>query len=131
MLKELSVRTSKRNELVNITRQVEEIVSESRVKNGLCVVYCPHTTAGIIVNENADPAVCSDLLNALEELVPKINFRHSEGNSDAHFKSMIVGKEKTLIIHEGELVLGTWDGLFFAEFDGPRDRKAIVKIVQA
>ena len=129
MLRDISVRTSKRNELVNITSQVEEIVSESKVKNGLCIVYCPHTTSGIIVNENADPDVVSDLLEALEKIVPKINFRHVEGNSDAHLKSTLVGCEKTFVVKNGALGLGTWQGIFYAEFDGPRDRRVLVKIV--
>jgi secondary thiamine-phosphate synthase enzyme len=95
----------------------------------LCVLYVPHTTAGLIIQENADPAVKEDLLNSLEELVPKINFKHMEGNSDAHLKSTLVGKEKTLIIENNSLLLGTWDGIYFAEFDGPRTRKIFVKLI--
>jgi secondary thiamine-phosphate synthase enzyme len=129
MLKSFEVKTSKRNEMVEITGKVKEILKESKVKSGVLVVYNPHTTAGILINENADPDVMNDMNNAFEELVPDVNFAHLEGNSDSHFKSIIVGKEKTLIIDDNELVLGTWDGIFFAEFDGPRSRKVFVKII--
>jgi secondary thiamine-phosphate synthase enzyme len=128
MLKEINVKTNSRNELIDITEQIQQIVSESKISSGLCVLYTPHTTAGLIINENADPDVQKDLLNALEELVPKINFKHSEGNSDAHLKSTLVGKEKNLIIEKSSLLLGTWDGIYFAEFDGPRNRKVFVKL---
>ncbi len=128
MLREFSIKTTSRNEFVNITSLVEKAASESKVKNGLCVVYCPHTTAGIVVNENAGPNVKSDLLAALEKIVPEINFQHSEGNSDAHLKSTLVGCEKVFVINNGELVLGTWQGIYFSEFDGPRNREVIVKV---
>ena len=91
---------------------------------------CPHTTVGIIINENADPDVKEDLLNALEKMVPKINFSHAEGNSDAHLKSLICGKDKSIVVEKGSLKLGQWDGIFLAEFDGPRNRKVYVKIVE-
>jgi len=128
MLIEIKIKTSKRTELINITSKVEKIVSDSKVKEGLCVVYCPHTTAGIIVNENSDPTVVSDLLGALEGMVPKIDFQHSEGNSPAHLKSTLVGCEKHFIIQNGKLLLGVWQGLFFGEFDGPRERTIFVKV---
>ncbi len=130
MLKSFEVKTSSRNELVEITDKIKEIVINSKVKSGICAVYNPHTTAGILINENADPDVASDINNALEKLVPNINFAHLEGNSDSHLKSILVGKEKTLIIENNELVLGTWDGIFFTEFDGPRNRKVFVKIIE-
>ncbi len=114
--------------MLNITPQVQSAVSKSKIKNGICVVYCPHTTAGIIVNENADADVAKDLLNAFEAVVPNIKFHHAEGNSDAHFKSVLAGHEKTFAVERGELVLGVWQGIFFAEFDGPRERKIIVKV---
>ena len=129
MFKELQITTKERCELVDITTFVEGVVKASRVKGGVCVVYCPHTTAGLIINENADPDVKVDLLAALKEMVPKIKFRHGEGNSDAHLKSALVGKERTLIIEGGELQLGSWDGIFFAEFDGPRQRRFFVKVL--
>jgi secondary thiamine-phosphate synthase enzyme len=130
MFKELKIESKKRNELISITAKVENVVNNSGINTGICVVYAPHTTAGIIVNENADPDVKTDLLDALEKMVPKINFKHSEGNSDSHLKSLICGKEKSLIVEKGSLKLGQWDGLYFAEFDGPRDRKIYVKIVE-
>ncbi|MFA6064516.1 MAG: secondary thiamine-phosphate synthase enzyme YjbQ [archaeon] len=130
MLTQIKVKTSKRNELVNITFQIEKIVSDSKVKDGLCLVFCPHTTAGIIVNENSDSDVVNDLLNALDHLVPSIKFNHAEGNSDAHLKSTLVGCEKQFIVQNGALALGTWQGIFFAEFDGPRERKVFVKLVE-
>ena len=123
-----TITTNKRNELIDITSQIKEIISNSKIQSGICVLYTPHTTAGIIINENADPDVKTDLLNALEQMVPKIDFKHCEGNSDSHLKSLICGKGKTLIIENGELVLGTWDSIYFAEFDGPRNRKVFVKI---
>lgn len=129
MLKSFEVITSKRNEIIEITDKIKEIVDNSKVKSGICVIYNPHTTAGILINENADPAVAIDMNNVLEKLVPDINFTHLEGNSDSHLKSMLVGKEKTLIIENYELVLGTWDGIFFTEFDGPRKRTCYVKIM--
>lgn len=129
MLKKINLKTTKRNELIDITNEVQEIIKESKIKSGVCVIYNPHTTAGIVINENADPDVKIDLLNALEKLVPKINFFHAEGNSDSHLKSMIAGKEKTLIIENNELILGTWDGIFFAEFDGPRNRQLVIKLI--
>ncbi|NMA44696.1 MAG: YjbQ family protein [Candidatus Diapherotrites archaeon] len=127
---EIKIKTKKRNELIDITNQIKKIVSKTKTITGICVIYTPHTTAGIIINENADPNVETDLINALEKIVPKINYLHAEGNSDAHLKSTIVGKEKTLIIENKQLVLGTWDGIYFFEFDGPRERKIIVKIIK-
>jgi secondary thiamine-phosphate synthase enzyme len=130
MFKELKILTKEKNELINITAKVEDVVNKSGINTGICLVYVPHTTAGVIINENADPDVKTDLLDALEKMVPKINFKHDEGNSDAHLKSLICGKEKSLVVEKGSLKLGTWDGLFLAEFDGPRNRKIFVKIVE-
>ena len=130
MFKEIKIETTKRNELIDITSQVEEIVNSSGINTGICLVYVPHTTVGIIINENADPDVKEDLLNALEKMVPKINFSHAEGNSDAHLKSLICGKDKSIVVEKGSLKLGQWDGIFLAEFDGPRNRKVYVKIVE-
>jgi secondary thiamine-phosphate synthase enzyme len=129
MLKEISVESKERNEMIDITEEIKSIILESKVFSGICVLYTPHTTAGIIINENADPDVKNDLLNALEKMVPNINFQHSEGNSDSHLKSALVGKDKTLIIKNSELVLGTWDSIYFMEADGPRRRKVFVKIL--
>jgi len=130
MFKEINILTRERNELVDITSKVQEVVIASGFETGICVVYVPHTTAGVIINENADPDVKEDLLLALEKMVPKIKFKHDEGNSDAHLKSLLCGKEKTIIVEKSSLKLGTWDGLYFAEFDGPRNRKIFVKVVE-
>lgn len=129
MLKEILIKTSRRIEFVNITGKVEQIVKESKIENGLCVAYAPHTTAAITINENADPDVIADIIAMLNALVPeKGNYSHSEGNSDAHIKSSLLGNEKTLIIKNGKLLLGTWQGIYFCEFDGPRERKIYVSI---
>lgn len=130
MLTEVKFTTLSRNELVNITSKVEKIVSDSNIKNGFCIVYCPHTTAGIIVNENSDPDVASDLIRALEKMVPAVKFNHAEGNSDAHLKSTLVGCEKHFVIDHNNLVLGTWQGIFFSEFDGPRERRVLVSVFE-
>jgi secondary thiamine-phosphate synthase enzyme len=115
---------------VDITPQVREAVAASRVREGLCVVYCPHTTAAITINEHADPDVVRDLAVALARLVPRDGgYAHIEGNSDAHIQSSMLGVSQTLIVHEGRLVLGTWQGVFFCEFDGPRQRKFYVKVI--
>ncbi len=129
MLKEINLKSIKRNELIDITREIQDVVNMSKLSSGVCILYTPHTTAGIIINENVDSDVKTDLLAVLDEMVPKINFLHGEGNSDSHLKSLICGKEKTLIIENNKLVLGTWDGIYFAEFDGPRNRKVFVKIL--
>jgi secondary thiamine-phosphate synthase enzyme len=128
-LQKIQIRTNKRNELINITSKIQEEISKSNIKSGICVLYTPNTTAGIIINENADPDVKTDILAALDAMVPKIDFKHMEGNSDSHLKSLLCGKEKTLIIENKELVLGTWDGIYLSEFDGPRNRKVFVKLI--
>ncbi|MFH1587488.1 MAG: secondary thiamine-phosphate synthase enzyme YjbQ [Candidatus Diapherotrites archaeon] len=130
MAAEIPLTSTRRNELIDLTSKVEAIVSESGVKNGFCLVYAPHTTAAITINENADPSVKNDILNYLSKLVPEnSNFSHSEGNSDAHIKSSFVGCSEVIPIKGGKLALGTWQGVMFAEFDGPRSRKAIVNVV--
>jgi secondary thiamine-phosphate synthase enzyme len=125
----ISIFTAKRNEFVDITSKVQNIVLKCSVKDGLCVIYCPHTTAGLTINENADPNVTHDILNYLERLVPSDSrFKHSEGNSDAHIKASLMGSSVTVLIEGGKLVLGTWQGIYFCEFDGPRSRKVLVGI---
>lgn len=115
----------------NITSFVRQAVIESGVKSGFAIVFCPHTTAGITINENADPDVVSDLIFALDKTFPdRPQFRHSEGNSAAHLKASCIGSSVNVIINENNLVLGTWQGVFFTEFDGPRTRKFMVKIVK-
>jgi secondary thiamine-phosphate synthase enzyme len=123
------VRTHHRNELVDITSRVQDIVTQSGVKTGMCLVHCPHTTAAVTINENADPDVGRDILMGLERIVPRSwPYQHGEGNSDAHLKSSIVGCSRQLIVDNGALVLGTWQGIYFCEFDGPRTRRVHVQV---
>jgi secondary thiamine-phosphate synthase enzyme len=126
-----TVRTRARTQLVEITDEVREAVRKSGVKSGLCVVYCPHTTAAITVQENADPDVVHDMLLWLNQHVPKDvpGFRHAEGNSDSHIKASLVGPSVTLLVDGGDLVFGTWQGVYFCEFDGPRTRSVMVTVV--
>lgn len=130
MLNRYSITTDAQN-FHNITRQVEQAVRESGVEDGICVVHCPHTTAGLTVNENADPDVASDLLYALDKTFPdRPEFRHMEGNTTAHLKASCMGNSVTLPVERGRLVLGTWQGIYFCEFDGPRSRTFFVKVMQ-
>ncbi len=130
-MQEIKISTDKRTHFIDITSKVEKIVSDSGVKEGACIVYCPHTTAAITINESADPDVVRDIKNILHFLIPREKgYKHSEGNSAAHIKSSIIGCSETIIIKGGKLVLGTWQGIFFCEFDGPRDRKAYVEITE-
>jgi secondary thiamine-phosphate synthase enzyme len=129
-LSRISVKTSRREEFVNITSLVKKAVSESGIKDGLCVVYVPHTTAAITINESADSDVVRDVITRLSNLVPHSgDYHHSEGNSDAHIKSSIIGNSRVLIVENGNIVLGTWEGIFFCEFDGPRTRQVYVKVL--
>ena len=114
---------------IDITGQVRKIVASGNVQNGLCQIFVPHTTAGVTINENADPDVVTDMLAALGKIVPDLHYRHSEGNSPAHVKSSLVGCSITVPISEGRLCLGTWQGIYFCEFDGPRSRKVWVQLV--
>jgi len=119
-----------RNQMIDITSQVASIVKQSGITNGDAIVYCPHTTAAITINENADPSVSHDILLTLTELMPhhRPGYRHFEGNSDAHCKSSIIGCSEQILIKQNKLALGTWQGIFFCEFDGPRSRKVTVQI---
>ena len=128
--KDFGVSTKGRNQMIDITEQVGSIVSQSGINDGDVIVYCPHTTAGITINENADPSVPHDILMMLSELVPAghSRFQHSEGNADSHCKSSLLGCSKQILIKGGELELGTWQGIFFCEFDGPRSRKVFVQV---
>ncbi|MRR08654.1 YjbQ family protein [bacterium] len=124
--------TSSRSELVDITGRVRRLVSESGIRDGLCRVWVPHTTAGLTVNENADPDVARDLLAGLDRIAPwDAGYAHGEGNSAAHIKSSLVGCERTLIVSGGKLALGRWQGLYFCEFDGPRERQVWVQLAPA
>jgi len=129
-MKTVSVKSSKRNELIDITRLINQIVRESKIKNGLAFCFIPHTTAAITINENADPDVKRDLLYKLEKEIPQVDgYHHAEGNSDAHLKASLFGFSEQVLIENGQLVLGTWQGIYFCEFDGPRTRKLIVRII--
>ena len=124
------VSSKHRNQMIDITSQVGSVVGQSGITNGDAIIYCPHTTAAITINENADPSVPQDILLTLGELVPhhRPGYRHSEGNSDAHCKSSIIGCSEQILIKDGTLSLGTWQGIFFCEFDGPRHREVTVQI---
>ena len=125
-----SVKTGQRTEMLDITHQIQTAVTDSKVRNGICCVFVPHTTAAVTINENADPNVPKDILTKLENLIPPDDrYRHTEGNSDAHIKTSLVGSSETIIVEDGRLVLGTWQSVFFCEFDGPRNRKFLVKII--
>jgi secondary thiamine-phosphate synthase enzyme len=127
----LKVRTTKRTSFVNITQLVKEEVKKSGVKSGLCLIYVPHTTCAVFINEGADPDVIRDISYALERLIPwsDPNYAHAEGNSAAHIRSSIIGNSRVVPIEDGELTLGTWESIFLAEFDGPRERKIIIKVI--
>jgi secondary thiamine-phosphate synthase enzyme len=126
----VAVRTHKRNEMIDITHEVARVVDQSGIKTGTISVFCPHTTAAITINENADPDVPHDMLLTLEQLIPqhRTGYRHNEGNSDAHVKSSLVGASETVLIQAGRMVLGTWQGIFFCEFDGPRSRTVHIQV---
>jgi len=126
---EIRISTKHRTELCDITPKIQGLVSASKIRTGTCRVFIPHTTAGVTINENADPSVKRDILNGLEHIAPaNAAYEHAEGNADAHIKSALVGTDKTVFIEEGRLKLGTWQGIFFCEFDGPRQRTVFVKI---
>jgi len=126
----VSVDTRQRNQMIDITGEVDRIIGKSGIRDGIATVYCPHTTAAVTINENADPSVPRDIIMMLGELVPHRHegYRHSEGNSDAHIKSSIVGCSSQVLIEDGKMRLGTWQALFFCEFDGPRNRKVLIQI---
>jgi len=128
--KDFRVSSKHRNQMIDITSQVDSAVGQSGITDGDAIVYCPHTTAAVTINENADPSVSHDILLTLGELVPhyRPGYRHSEGNSDAHCKSSMIGCSKQILIKDKSLDLGTWQGIFFCEFDGPRSRKVVVQI---
>ena len=128
----LSVKTKSRTELIDITSQVAEQVTQSGVRDGLCMLYVPHTTGAVTINESADPSVRGDVQMVLNQIVPwEADYKHLEGNSPAHVKATLVGASELLAIENGALVLGTWQGIFFCEFDGPRTRKIHVRILGA
>jgi secondary thiamine-phosphate synthase enzyme len=127
----LSVKTDRRTQLVDVTAQVQEAVASSGVTEGICYLYVPHTTAAVAINECADPDVARDVEGAMDRLIPVTGpYRHSEGNSDSHVKAILVGASQTVFVRGGKLALGRWQGIFFCEFDGPRERKLQVKVVK-
>ncbi|MBD2847853.1 YjbQ family protein [Paenibacillus sp. IB182496] len=132
MLYKEALRTTRRDEMIDITRQVAALVARSETEEGVAVVYCPHTTAGITIQENADPDVKLDVLMRLDEVYPWTHpkYRHAEGNTASHLKAMTVGASQTVPIAGGRLVLGRWQGLYFCEFDGPRSREYVVKVLR-
>ncbi|KGG80200.1 hypothetical protein Y919_07535 [Caloranaerobacter azorensis H53214] len=131
MIETLQIKTENHTEFVDITKRIQEVVINSKVKNGVCYIFVPHTTAGITINENADPDVKSDMLMELNKIVPfDDNYKHIEGNSSAHIKASLLGFSETVFIEDRQLLLGTWQGIYFCEFDGPRVRKVYVKIVE-
>lgn len=128
---EYSVKTTRPQEFINITSIVNKAVRESGVKDGIAIVFVPHTTAGVTINEDSDPDVVKDILSALNKTFPENNgYLHIEGNSHAHIKASLMGPSCTVIIENGELKLGTWQGIYFCEFDGPRNRKVYIKIMK-
>jgi secondary thiamine-phosphate synthase enzyme len=130
-MEKISVKTSRRVDLIDITDQIQNIVSKSKVKEGICFLFCPHTTAGLTINENADPSVRRDILNALNKLVPEnAGYSHTEGNADSHIKSSLFGSALTIFIEGGQLAFGTWQGIYFCEGDGPRSREVWIKIIK-
>ena len=130
MINEISIKTHSHTDIIDITQNVQNIVASSNINEGTCIIYVPHTTCGIFINENADPSVVRDIENTLERLVPwQANYSHIEGNAASHIKSILVGTHQIVMIENGKLLLGTWQGIFFAEFDGPRTRKVVIKIV--
>jgi secondary thiamine-phosphate synthase enzyme len=129
-MKKIKVKTRSRIEMVDVTAEVARAVSESGINEGICVVYCPHTTAGVVINEHADPAVAEDIMSALSEEYPhRRAWKHMEGNADAHTKAAVLGNSATIPVSEGMLALGTWQGIFFCECDGPRSRELYIQTV--
>jgi secondary thiamine-phosphate synthase enzyme len=130
MVKYINIRSKSRTEFIDITEMVQDMLKDTGVTKGICCLYVPHTTAGITINEGADPSVQRDIINALNRLIPhEMNYSHREGNADAHIKSTLVGASLNLIIDEGKLLLGTWQSVFFCEFDGPRHRRIALKFI--
>lgn len=129
-MKTLRIKTSKRTQFVDITSEVESVVRDSGASSGACYVYVPHTTAGIAINEHADPDVARDVEGIFDRMVPHEGpYRHAEGNTDSHMKAILTGTSQTVLVEQGALALGTWQGIFLCEFDGPRQRIVFVKVV--
>jgi len=130
MMHTFQVRTSAQTEFIDVTRSVQEAVKKTGVEDGICIIFIPHTTAAVTINENADPSVVQDIIMELNKIVPfKDQYRHMEGNSPSHIKASLMGCSQIVFVESGKLVLGTWQGIFFCEFDGPRNRKVHVKVI--
>jgi secondary thiamine-phosphate synthase enzyme len=131
MVYEIEVPSKSHTQFIDITFKIREVVNKSGIVNGICCVYVPHTTAGVTINENADPDVVDDMIMELNKVVPfEDRYKHMEGNSAAHIKASLTGLSQNIIINEGQLMLGTWQGIYFTEFDGPRHRKVYIKIME-
>lgn len=129
-MKTIAVKTNAQTELLDVTREVQGVIQTEKFENGICMLYVPHTTAGITINESADPSVKRDILMVLNQMVPwEADYRHMEGNSPAHVKSSLMGASQQVIVENGRMVLGTWQGIFYCEFDGPRTRKLHIKLL--
>ncbi len=132
MIQTFQVKTSKQTEFIDITRSVQEAVKKTGMEEGICFIFIPHTTAAVTINENADPSVSQDIIMELNKVVPfQDRYQHLEGNSPAHIKASLIGCSQTVFVESGKLALGTWQGIFFCEFDGPRNRKVYVKVMKA
>jgi secondary thiamine-phosphate synthase enzyme len=130
MLYPIEITTQSRTELADITEEVRKAIKKSGVRSGTCIIYVPHTTAAVTINENYDPSVCEDIVTVLNRMVPhSAHYSHTEGNADAHIKAAIIGSSRTVFFEEGKILFGTWQGIFFCEFDGPRRRRVLVKIL--
>jgi secondary thiamine-phosphate synthase enzyme len=128
----INIKTNKRIELIDITDKIQGVVSKAKIANGICILFCPHTTAGVTINENADPSVRLDIIAALNKLVPEnAGYSHSEGNADSHIKSSLFGASVSIFIEAGQLMLGTWQGIYFCESDGPRSREVWIKVIES
>ena len=131
-MEKISVRTHGREEILDITETIEKIISKSNISSGYCIIYVPHTTAGVAINENADPAVKRDVLKILDKLIPQHgDYEHFEGNSPAHVKAVLTGTSQIILIENGKLALGTWQGIYLCEFDGPRSRSVLIKLISS
>ncbi len=131
MLIKLSVSSNKKNDFIEITEIIQKLIKENNFNSGIITLFIPHTTAGITINENADPDVKKDMINFFNDLIPKdYNFSHIEGNSDGHIKSTLFNQSLSLIVENKELILGTWQGIYFCEFDGPKNRKVYIKFIE-
>lgn len=131
-MERIGIRTSRRIELLDITGEIQDIVNKSKIKDGICIIFCPHTTAGLTINENADPSVRTDIMKTLSKIVPEnITYSHTEGNADSHIKSSLFGSSLTVFVEDGRLSLGTWQGIYFCESDGPREREIWVKVIKS